>query len=157
MPGSASRRRSSPAVVRTAVPADVTTALQLWADAGAHSTSTDDVGSLRRLLERDPDALLIAEIDGDVVGTLIAAWDGWRGNMYRLAVLPDFRRRGIATALLAEAERRLRSLGCQRVTALVADADPHAVDFWSNVDYERYPMKRYVHTLDDPHTRDETR
>jgi predicted MFS family arabinose efflux permease len=38
------------------------------------------------LLNADPEALLVAEVDGVVVGSLIAAWDGWRGSFYRLAV-----------------------------------------------------------------------
>ena len=42
-------------------------------------------------------------------GTVIASWDGWRGAMYRLAVLPSLRRRGIAAALVDEGERRLQA------------------------------------------------
>ncbi len=47
---------------------------------------------------------LVAESDGLIVGSLIATWDGWRGNMYRLAVSPEFRRRGIAAALVSAGE-----------------------------------------------------
>jgi ribosomal protein S18 acetylase RimI-like enzyme len=41
----------------------------------------------------------VAEGDGEIVGALIAAWDGWRGNMYRLAVREGHRREGIGLAL----------------------------------------------------------
>jgi ribosomal protein S18 acetylase RimI-like enzyme len=133
--------------IRTATVADVDGVLALWSGAGAHPTSTDDAGSVTALIERDADALLVAETCGRMVGTLMATWDGWRGNMYRLAVLPDVRRRGVATALVSEGERRLSALGCRRVTALVADADDGAAEFWVGVDYVRYPMKRYVRTL----------
>jgi ribosomal protein S18 acetylase RimI-like enzyme len=135
-------------VLRTGAAADVDAVLRLWTDAGAHRTTTDDAGSLGALVARDPDALIVAETGGRIVGTLIAGWDGWRGNMYRLAVLPDVRRRGIATALVAEGERRLRAMGCRRVSALVVDVDAHAVDFWTDVDYVQYPMQRYVRTLE---------
>jgi len=70
--------------------------LAVWRAAEVVPSVSDDAGSLRRLLDTSDDALLIAEVDGRVVGTLIAAWDGWRGNLYRLAVLPSWRRRGIA-------------------------------------------------------------
>jgi len=133
--------------IRTGTVADVDEVLRVWAGAGAHPTTTDDAASVTALVGRDPDALLLAETGGRLVGTLIATWDGWRGNMYRLAVLPEVRRRGIATALVSEGERRLQALGCRRVTALVVDSDAHAASFWTEVDYERYPMKRYVHTL----------
>ncbi len=137
---------NGPVILRTATPADITAVLRLWTDAGAHPTSTDDEASLAALLARDPDALTLAEIDGRMVGTLVATWDGWRGNLYRLAVLPDVRRRGIAAALVEAAEHRLRAQGCRRVSALVVDAD--AVAFWRGVDYVPYPMERYVKTLD---------
>jgi ribosomal protein S18 acetylase RimI-like enzyme len=134
--------------LRTGTAGDITAVLALWAAAGAHRTTTDDAPSVAALIGRDGDALLIAEIDGQMVGTLIAAFDGWRGNMYRLAVLGHVRRRGIATALVAEGERRMRARGCRRVTALVVDGDEHAADFWTGVRYVPYAMERYVHTLE---------
>jgi ribosomal protein S18 acetylase RimI-like enzyme len=134
-------------LLRSGTPDDMAAVLDLWVAAGAHPTSTDDAPALTTLLAADGDALLIAEIDGQMVGTLIAAFDGWRGNMYRLAVLPAVRRRGIAAALVAEGERRMRARGCRRITALVVDGDDGAVAFWSHVDYVRYAMERYVHTL----------
>jgi len=151
MPGAGTSDASSPAALRTGTTTDIAGVLALWIEAGAHPTSTDDAAAVTALVERDREALLIAEIDGRLVGTLIAAWDGWRGNMYRLAVAPHVRRRGIASSLVAEGERRLRAQGCRRVTALVVDADPHAAEFWTGVDYVRYPMKRFVRTLGAAH------
>jgi len=46
----------------------------------------DDLEALERLIEHDPSSLLIAERGAGLIGTVVAAWDGWRGNMYRLAV-----------------------------------------------------------------------
>jgi GNAT superfamily N-acetyltransferase len=65
-------------------------------------TVSDDAASLQRLLDSSADALLVAEVDSHVVGALIAAWDGWRGNLCRLAVLPAYRRHGIARQLVGE-------------------------------------------------------
>jgi ribosomal protein S18 acetylase RimI-like enzyme len=140
-------------LLRPAAVDDVAAVPTLWAEAGAHPTTTDDTASVSTLLARDPDALLVAEIDGGLVGTLIVGWDGWRGNMYRLAVLPAYRRRGIATALVAAALRRLETLGCRRITALVAAGDAHAVDFWTAVGFTYQDMDRYVLTLNLSATR----
>jgi ribosomal protein S18 acetylase RimI-like enzyme len=139
--------QNNPVSLRTGTTADAVSVLDLWVAAGAHPTSTDDPSSLAALVARDPEALLIAEIEGRVVGTLIATWDGWRGSMYRLAVLPDFRRRGIAGMLVGHGERRLLSLGCRRVQALVVDADARACAFWTGVDYIPDSLRRYVHAL----------
>jgi ribosomal protein S18 acetylase RimI-like enzyme len=90
--------------------------------------------AVERLLEHE--ALLLAERDGALVGVLIAAWDGWRGNLYRLAVDPAHRRHGVARALVVAGEARLRSLGARRVTALVAREDAVARRLWLDLGYE---------------------
>ena len=133
--------------VRTGTADDIDAVLDLWVAAGAHPTSTDDAPALSTLITADAGALLIAEIDGQMVGTLIATFDGWRGNMYRLAVLPAVRRRGVAATLVTEGERRIGAHGGRRITALVVDGDDRAATFWSHVHYVRYAMERYVHTL----------
>ena len=64
-----------------------------------------------RLLERSPDGVLVAEADGQVVGIVIAVWDGWRGAIARLCVLPSHRRQGIGHALVDAGEQTLRDKG----------------------------------------------
>ncbi len=68
----------------------------LWRAAELPPSVTDDVDSVRRLIAHDAAALLVAEIDGEIVGSLCGTGDGWRGNLYRLAVHPSHRRGGIA-------------------------------------------------------------
>ena len=125
------------ASIRVATRADIPTVLAVWARAGAHGAIPDTSAALEALLAWDEDALLLAELDGEVVGTLIAAWDGWRGNMYRLAVLPEQRRRGVALRLIAAAHERLRRNQARRVTALVRHQDAGAAAVWSVGGYER--------------------
>jgi ribosomal protein S18 acetylase RimI-like enzyme len=139
-----SRRQPSRAAVeapdstiRSAVAADLPAVLELWSRARSGGASTpDDEASLRALLDRDPEALVVAERAGKLIGTLIAGWDGWRGNMYRLAVAPEHRRQGVAARLIAEGERRLRAAGGRRVTALVWREDARASAAWAAAGYE---------------------
>jgi ribosomal protein S18 acetylase RimI-like enzyme len=79
--------------------------------------------------------VLVAEVDGRLVGSIICTFDGWRGNIYRLAVHPDFRRQAIARALVVEVEEWLSNRGDKRVTALVEKDHPWATDFWQAVGY----------------------
>src|SRR4030095_5063647 len=65
-----------------------------------------------------------------VVGSVIGGWDGWRGNIYRLAVAPQARRRGLARRLLHEAERVLVARGARRSSARVEPHELHAIGFW---------------------------
>jgi ribosomal protein S18 acetylase RimI-like enzyme len=105
--------------------------LRLWCAAAAVPTVTDTPEALERLLAADADALVLAEIESVVVGSVIVGFDGWRGSMYRLAVAPDRRRLGIGSELVREGERRLRERGAKRVSVIVVDDDHAAMAFWS--------------------------
>ena len=121
--------------MRAAVASDLPTVLGIWAASEAEPTVTDDESSLRRLLHRDPDALLVVELEDAVVGTLIATWDGWRGHFYRLAVLPQHRRRGLATELVRAGEQRLFERGARRLNAIVVDGHAGATGLWGAAGY----------------------
>jgi ribosomal protein S18 acetylase RimI-like enzyme len=95
------------------------------------------VGSLTALLAHDPSALVIAEEGGSIVGSVIAAWDGWRGSVYRLAVAPSHRRLGLGRQLLSEAEARLSTRGAVRMQAIVVETDRNAMGFWRESGWER--------------------
>ena len=119
---------------RHATVEDIPALLALWRAADAHPTVTDDPAALETLIARDAHSLLLAESDGEVVGSLIAGWNGWRGSLYRLAVHPAARRRGIATALVRRAIDDLRARGARRIDAFVVTADDHAVAFWDGLE-----------------------
>lgn len=110
--------------------------LALWAQArSGHASTPDRLDDVQRLLATMPGSLLVAEADGVIVGALIAAWDGWRGNMYRLAVISEHRRGGIGLALVGAGEEHLRRHGARRITALVSYEDEVAAGFWEAAGY----------------------
>jgi ribosomal protein S18 acetylase RimI-like enzyme len=123
-------------IVRAAEAKDIAAVIELWALArSAHASRPDREADLQRLIATMPGALLVAEARSGIVGVLIAAWDGWRGNMYRLAVRPECRRQGVARRLVQAGEQHLLQLGARRVTALVAYDDPPAAAFWDAAGY----------------------
>ena len=127
---------------------DVEAVLALWQSAGAEPTTTDDVDGLVSLLSFDPGALLVAEDDGVIVGTVVAGWDGWRGSVYRLVVAPSVRRQGVGRKLVDEAVRRLSARGARRLAAIVVEDDEAAVAFWSASGWTRQSARlRYVRTI----------
>jgi ribosomal protein S18 acetylase RimI-like enzyme len=124
--------------VRQCRPGDVPAVLNLWEQArSGHASTADRRDDVERLVGESPATLLVAERGGEIVGALIAAWDGWRGNMYRLAVRDDSRRHGIGLALTRAGEDYLRRCGARRITALVAFEDEGAASFWDEAGYPR--------------------
>src|SRR5258707_8253494 len=91
--------------------------LDVWRRSATLPSVSDDVESVRRVVAAGPGTLLVAEADGAMVGTIIAGWDGWRGSIYRLAVVPEQQRRGVARALVEAAVQWPRAHGAPRVGA----------------------------------------
>ena len=111
------------------------TLLALWKAADATPSPTDTLDDIERALGSERLACFVAEVDGQIVGSIIAAFDGWRGHVYRMAVHPEFRRRGIARRLVETAHEAFSRWGVRRITALVEKDHGWAVSFWSAVGY----------------------
>lgn len=128
---------------------DAGAVLALWAqERSEHASTADRLDDVERLIADSPAALLLAERNGEIVGALIAGWDGWRGNMYRLAVREGHRREGIGIALTRAGEEYLRECGARRITALVAFEDEVAGAFWESAGYPRdHEIGRRVRNL----------
>jgi ribosomal protein S18 acetylase RimI-like enzyme/purine-nucleoside phosphorylase len=135
-------------VVRGCRPDEVEAVLTLWRQAETTLSVTDTAENLRRAITESPAAVLVAERDGRLIGSVIGSFDGWRGDIYRLAVLPAYRRQGVARALVAEVERRLARAGARRISALVLKEHPWAMAFWHAAGYEPDPrMVRFARNL----------
>jgi ribosomal protein S18 acetylase RimI-like enzyme len=134
-------------VVRAAAQHELGAVLEFWQGAAENGhRPADTADAVTALHRRDPDALLLA-VDGDggdgdgrggeIVGTLIVGWDGWRCHLYRLAVAPHRRREGIGRQLIAAAEERFRAFGGRRVDAMVLDDNDGAHAIWAASGYVR--------------------
>jgi ribosomal protein S18 acetylase RimI-like enzyme len=131
--------------IRTGQLSDVEPVLALWSAAEAEPTHTDTAEHLDQLISHDPLALIVAEDDGTLVGTVVAGWDGWRGSIYRLVITPSHRRLGLGSRLLEAAESRLASVGAVRLQAIVVETESVATAFWEASTWEQQSQRlRFV-------------
>ncbi len=131
-------------------PEDYPAVYALWQNAGPgiHLRRSDEPDEIARKLERDPDLFLLAELDGEVIGSVLGGFDGRRGMMYHLAVANQFRQHGIASALVDELEQRLRAKGCIRYYLLVTTDNDSAIRFYERRGWERMDLYAYAKDLD---------
>ena len=138
-----------PFTLRAAAAADIDGILEMWQEAAENATRSPDTReAVAALLGRDPDAVILAEHDGELIGSVIAGWDGWRCHLYRLAVRPAWRRRGAGSALLRAAEDRFKALGAARADAMVLDSNDLGQNLWRANGYRRQDnWRRWVKGL----------
>lgn len=119
-------------------PEDYQAIYELWKNAGSgiHLRRSDEPQEIEKKLQRDPDLFLVAEVEGQIVGSVMGGFDGRRGMMYHMAVAKTYRRRGIGTALMKSLEHRLKEKGCIRYYLLVVKDNAEAVRFYQERGWE---------------------
>lgn len=132
--------------VRAFERADTESVVALWTEAGLTRPWNDPRLDIERKLRVQPELFLVAEdtsgdVDGTaIVGTVMAGYDGHRGWIYYLASAESHRHRGIARALVREAERLLEAMGCPKVQLMVREGNDGVLAFYEALDYERFSV-----------------
>lgn len=122
-------------MIRSATVGDAASLADLWRTAGLRFHPELVASELASVLGQE--LVLVHEEAGQVTGTVMGTYDGRRGWVHRLATRPDRRGQGIASALLAELERRLLALGCAKVNLLIEPDNAAVAGFYTRLGYRR--------------------
>lgn len=127
---------SATIALRPATAADLRMLRSLWERCGLHPSRSDTDARLAAMIEFCGGLFLVAERDGTVVGSVMASWDGRRGWINRLAVDPAARGARLGERLMAEAERRLAAIGCDKVNLLIEPDNAGVRRFYERLGYD---------------------
>lgn len=83
----------------------------------------------------DDQLFFIAAADNEVVGTIMAGYDGHRGWIYSVAVSPSRRRQGIGSRLVSHAERALICKGCVKINLQIMEGNESVIEFYSSLGF----------------------
>jgi ribosomal protein S18 acetylase RimI-like enzyme len=81
------------------------------------------------------DLFIVAEVDGRIIGTAMGGYDGHRGWLYSVAVLPQHRRKGIGSALVRKLEAMLAEKGCSKINLQVRASNVEVIGFYRELGY----------------------
>jgi len=82
-----------------------------------------------------PDLLFVVERDGQLVGSVMAGYEGHRGQINYLAVHPNVQGQGLGRDLMTFAEDRLRALGAPKINLQVRAANHDVIAFYETLGY----------------------
>lgn len=114
---------------------DRTAVIRVWEAAGLIRSVNDPNKDINRKLEHSAGGLLVAEVDGAVVATIMVGYEGHRGWLSYLGVLPAWQGRGIGSALVSYAEELLLRAGCAKVNLQVRSDNEAAMEFYEAIGY----------------------
>ena len=121
--------------IREFAAADEHRVIELWATCDLTRPWNDPAKDIARKVCTGDGLFLVGVLEGDVVATVMAGYDGHRGWVNYLAVHPGFQRQGLATAMMQEAERRLVELGCPKLNLQVRTTNRSAIGFYERIGY----------------------
>lgn len=96
----------------------------------------DSKEGITKFLKRNPNTNFVAYEDNQPVGAILCGHDGRRGYIYHTAVLPEYRRRGIACDLVGFAVKSLQNEGITRVCLNVMKTNESGKTFWIGQGWE---------------------
>lgn len=127
---------------------------ELWTNIpGMDINSTDDSREgVEKYLKRNPTTSFVALVDGKIVGAILAGHDGRRGFIQHLAVLPEFRKHGIASALVDRAMNALEEEGIHKAALLAFKKNELGNGFWDKMEFivreDVYYRNKNIHELE---------
>jgi ribosomal protein S18 acetylase RimI-like enzyme len=110
--------------------------IALWQACGLVMPQNDPYADIQQKTGFQPDLFLVGlDETGCLLATVMAGYEGHRGWINYLAVLPQHWRQGIGRQMLAAAENRLRALGCPKINLQVRRANTTVINFYQNVGF----------------------
>jgi ribosomal protein S18 acetylase RimI-like enzyme len=125
--------------------------LALWEACGLTRPWNPPEGDLDRAVQGTTSAVLVAEENSTVQGSVMVGDDGHRGWVYYLSVQPGLRQSGLGQALMTAAEDWLRDRGCRKIELMVRNTNDGVIGFYEAIGYGQEPvtvLSRWL--IDDP-------
>ena len=111
--------------------------IELWLECNLVSPQNDPRRDIERKLRVNPEWFLVGILEGKVVATCMVGYEGHRGWINYLAVSPRYRRQGIATLLMNQAESRLRAVGCPKINLQIRETNTEVIQFYESIGYAK--------------------
>lgn len=141
--------------LRAYTASDETQVIALWHACGLVVPQNDPKKDIARKMSEHPELFIVGEVEGEVIGTCMAGYEGHRGWINYLSVHPDHQHRGYATELMHEARRLLDALGCPKISLQVRSTNQSVISFYEKLGFVEDSVRSFGLRLRDDTSPDE--
>ena len=125
---------------------------RLWTSIkGFGIRSVDDSrDGVEAFLRRNPTSSVVAEEDGEIVGSILCGHDGRRGCLYHVCVAKDYRMRGIGKEMVVFCMNALKAEQINKVSLIAFTKNDIGNAFWKQIGWtKREDLNYYDFTLNE--------
>jgi ribosomal protein S18 acetylase RimI-like enzyme len=115
--------------------ADEAAVVALWQRAGLTRPWNDPGKDIRRKRTEQPELFGVMVAAGEVIGTVMAGYEGHRGWINYLAVDPSCQKQGLGRRLMEWSEARLHERGCPKINLQVRQGNDAVLAFYAALGY----------------------
>lgn len=117
----------------------------LWNEAGLQLADYEiEKKQTEFMIKLNPASNFVAIEQGKIIGTVFGLFNGYRGWIYHLAIIPFFQKKGIGSLLLNKTERALKEIGAKRVMLGVDKSNIRILPFYSKSNYQEITSAIYL-------------
>ena len=124
-------------IIRELVEQDIPAVLEIWRLAELNLGLSDTPDELKRFLRKNPTTSLVGEVGGRPVAAVLGGFDGRRGLVHHLAVLPEMQGGGYGKALMRELEERFRQMHVVKINFWVEARNLDVATFYEQLGYQK--------------------
>jgi len=110
--------------------------IQLWTDCGLVVPQNNPTSDIEQKMKSRPELFLIGELDGKIIASCMAGYEGHRGWINYLAVSPHLQRNGYAREIMTRAEQLLANAGCPKINLQVRSTNQKVIDFYTRIGFK---------------------
>lgn len=114
---------------------DIASVISLWKQCGLTRPWNNSQQDITRKLKVQPELFVVGEVDGQVMASAMAGYDGHRGSVYYLAVSPDYQESGYGRKIMAWIEQTLLEMGCPKLNIVVRSSNKNVLRFYDALGY----------------------
>ena len=114
--------------------------VELWRKVFGYETAHNEPNlAISKKIAMNDGLFFVAVENTDIVGTIMAGYDGHRGWFYSVAVDSNKRLSGLGSSLVHHAEKALADLGCMKVNLQLLDTNEATAAFYKSIGYSVEP------------------
>jgi ribosomal protein S18 acetylase RimI-like enzyme len=115
---------------------DEASVIALWQECDLTRPWNNPKKDINRKLTTQPELFLVGLEGSVIVATAMVGFDGHRGWVHYLGVLPSHQRLAYGKAMMDEAERILIARGCPKISLQVRTTNAIVMTFYRKLGYE---------------------